>query len=250
MKNKKIYIVGILGIGKVGKAIYKLTKQYYRVLTKDINIDQLEKKSIDIFHVCIPYSTNFSKIVIQQILINKPKLVIIHSTIKPGTTRNIYNITKTLIVHSPIIGVHPKLYFYLFKFPAFIGPINKTAGQLAFNYFQKMRLKPFLFNNPEETELAKLLDTGYYGINIVFCKWVKELCDEYKLNFDNIYKRFNHAYNQGYANTLPNVQRPVLKPVLGPIGGDCIVPNGKILAKFIPGNPVSNLINFWEKRFQ
>jgi len=88
--------------------------------------------------------------------------------------------------------------------------------------------------SPLETELGKLLSTFYYSWNIIYCKWVKDLVDDYGVNFDQIYKEFNRTYNLGYAKTLPHVRRPVLEPMPGPIGGHCIIPNAKILEKTFP----------------
>ncbi len=234
-------IVGILGYGQVGKAIGKLTKKHFLTLVKDIHFDSLNNKKIDFLHVCIPYSDDFKNLVTWQIKLNNPSLVIIHSTVKPGTTRAIYNKTKTNMVHSPVMGVHPRLYYYLFQFPKFIGPVNKSSSQLVSQHFKLMGVKTVTFNNAEETELAKLLDTTYYGLNIVFCKWVKKICDEQGFDFDNVYNKLNKAYNKGYSTTLPDVRRPILKPIAGPIGGNCIVPNAKILNEYIP-NGISKLI--------
>ena len=234
--------VGILGYGQVGKAIAKLTKPYYLTLVKDINFDHLKNQSIDILHICIPYSDKFERVVVNQIKLNRPSLVVINSTVKPGTTKSIYEETKIKIVHSPVMGVHPRLYYYLFQFPKFIGPVNKKSGELASNHIKTMGLKTIIFNNPEETELAKLLDTTYYGLNIVFCKWVKEICEKKGLDFGNVYTKLNRAYNEGYYKTLPNVRRPILKPIPGRIGGSCIVPNANLLNKYI-SNEISKLIN-------
>lgn len=240
MKKKHITI-GILGVGQVGGAIKKITSKFFYVLTKDILTDQLKNNQIDILHICIPYSDKFIEIVIKQINLNHPKLIIINSTIKPGTTREIWDEINIPIVHSPVMGVHPRLYYYLFQFPKFIGPINKKSGLMAASHFKNMGLKTILFNNPEETEIAKLLDTTYYGLNIVFAKWVKEICDTKHLEFNNVYNKFNLAYNEGYSQTLPQVRRPILKPVKGPIGGTCVVPNAIILNEFIP-NGICKLI--------
>ena len=240
MKNKLTH-VGILGVGQVSGAIKRLTSKYCHVLTKDMLVDNLTNKKIDILHVCVPYSNSFVDIVTKQIKQNQPKLIVINSTVKPGTSRYIFSKTNMSIVHSPIMGVHPRLYHYLFQFPKFIGPINKKSGVLASSHFKHMGLKTILFNNPEETELAKLLDTTYYGLNIVFSKWVKGLCIGSSLDFNNVYAKFNKAYNEGYIKTLPNVRRPILVPIMGPIGGTCVVPNAKILDSYI-SNVICKLI--------
>ncbi|MCX6731069.1 MAG: hypothetical protein NTZ55_04420 [Candidatus Roizmanbacteria bacterium] len=242
MKTKRNEsIIGIVGLGQVGSAIWKLTNKFYKVLTKDLLEDFIKEKRLDILHVCIPYSNKFEDYIVDQINLNHPKLVIINSTTKPGTTRNIFLRTHVNTVHSPVMGVHPRLYYYLFQFPKFIGPVNRKSGLMASSHFKFMGIKTTLFNNPEETEMAKLLDTTYYGLNIVFSKWAKEICDTNKLEFNNVYSKFNLAYNEGYSRTLPQVRRPILKPVKGPIGGTCVVPNAIILNEFIP-NGICKLI--------
>jgi len=239
MKNSRT--IGILGKGQVGSALYRLMNKYFFVLTKDQSIDNLKDKKVDILHICIPYSKDFIEYSLKQIELNKPDFIIINSTVKPGVTREIYKKTKVNIVHSPVMGIHPRLYYYLFQFPKFIGPVNKKSAELASKHFKFVGLKTIIFNNPEETELAKLLDTTYYGINIVFSKWVKQICDKRGLDFDNVYNNLNKAYNEGYSDTLPNVQRPILNPTPGKIGGNCVVPNAKILNEFI-SNKISKLI--------
>src|SRR3989344_5362217 len=91
--------VGIIGYGEIGKAISKF---YKKPLIKDLNRDD-GLKSVEILHICIPWSDNFVEIVKKEIREIKPKLTIIHSTVSVGATKKIGGRT----VHSPVRGVHP-----------------------------------------------------------------------------------------------------------------------------------------------
>lgn len=234
--------VGIVGMGEVGRAIQKLTRQHYKVFTKDLDHDTLTDEKIDLLHICIPYSSIFVEHVSTIIDQVSPACTLINSTIIPGTTRKVFKRTHTPIAHTPIMGVHPNLAKYQKVFTKVIGPINQTAWNIAKQHWQKLGAPQIIcFDSPEETELAKLLSTTYYGWNIMFNKEVKKLCNTAGCNFDHVYTKFNTIYNQGYAKTKPNVIRPVLDYVPGPIGGHCIISNAQLLEKELP-NPITKAI--------
>lgn len=230
---KKV-MVGIVGVGEVGSAISIILSKKFLVFKKDINFDEIAKIKIDFLHICIPYNNYFIKEVIKQIRKCKPKLTIIHATIGVGITRKIYKNTNLPIVHSPVRGTHPNLEKDIKKFVKYVGPVNAKSAKLAFIHLQKAGLKVELMKNPEETELGKLLDTTYYGWNILFTKLVGRLCEDLSLDFDNVYTKFNKTYNEGYRKSKPQVLRPILKyshsdDKQGGIGGHCIMENTKLL---------------------
>ncbi len=222
-------VIGILGFGEVGSAIKTVFVKNFVVLKKDFNFDEIKNSKIDILHICIPYSGKFEKIVLDQVSINKPKLTIIHSTVKPGTTQNIFKKSKISIVHSPVMGTHPNLAKDIINFKKIIGPIDKKSANLANIHFRSVGINTETFNNSLESEIAKLLDTTYYGWNIIFTKIVWEICKKTGVRFENVYETLNKVYNTGYKKSKPNVLRPVLKYQPGKIGGHCIIPNAQIL---------------------
>jgi UDP-N-acetyl-D-mannosaminuronate dehydrogenase len=224
--------IGVLGIGEIGTAISEIFKKNFIVLKKDLNFDEIKNNKLEVLHVCIPYGNKFQDIVIQQTKRCSPALVIIHSTVKPGTTTGIFRKTKTLTVHSPVMGAHPNLKGDMLKFTKFIGPVNIKAQVLAVKHFKSVGIKIVSLNSPGESEIGKLLDTTYYAWNILFNKIVAQMCKELKVDFDHVYTKFNTVYNRGYNSTKPNVIRPVLKFTKGPIGGHCVMPNARILSEF------------------
>ena len=106
---------------------------------------------------------------------------------------------------------------------------GKKAKEAA-KFFTRIGVKTAIFEKSETTELAKILDTTYYGWNVVFVKEVKRLCDFLNLDFEEVYTAPNKDYNEGYKKLgKSNVVRPVLKPVQGKIGGHCLIPNCDLL---------------------
>lgn len=234
--------VGILGFGEVGQAIarfYRLPSSP-QVRIKDLKRDD-DLRGAEILHVCLPWNEKFIEIVKKEIAEIKPKLVIIHSTVAPGTTKKIGG----LVVHSPIRGVHPNLYEGIKTFVKYIGADSKKAGQLARAHFQSLGIKTKVFYPSATTEIGKLLDTTYYGLCIAWHAEMKKLCDKFGLNFDEAITDFNKTYNEGYQKLgKKNVIRPVLYPPQGKIGGHCIGPNAKILKKYFQSKALDLVLDY------
>lgn len=239
--------VGIIGLGEVGTAIKKLCQKKHQVLARTRSIDELKGKTVDMLHLCYPYSDTFIKTAVKVISELKPNLVINNSSVRPGTTQQIYEKSKVNIVHAPIMGKHPNLYKYLFEVDKIIGPVNSQSYQSAKKHFQDLGLKTVNFNSPLESEMAKLLSTTYYGWNIIFEKYVFSLCNKYGADFNQVYIKLNQIYNLGYKNTMPHVRRPILKHTPGPIGGHCVIPNAEILNAWLADEFTNFLLRQNEK---
>ncbi len=215
MEIKEIIVVGL---GEVGQSWFKVVSNIdVNVLGIDINkTEKINKNKVNgkrIMHICLPFLKNFEKIATSYIKKYKPDLVIINTSCKVGITRKIHELTNVNMVHIPVRGVHPNIDKGIKTFVNAIGPINKKSEKLTRDYLNKIKIKYDIFNNPEETEMAKLLDTSYYGWNILFSKEVYNLCKNYNLDYENVYKKFNETYNKGYIElNKKNVIRPILIP--------------------------------------
>lgn len=230
--------IGVLGLGEVGSAVAGIFSSKFDVLKKDLEYDELKNSKIEVLHVCLPYNSNFEETVIAQAAANRPNLIVIHSTVKPGTTASIFEKIKVPIVHSPVMGTHPNLEKDIREFTKFIGPADNESKDLATSHFKEVNIQTKVLQNPLESELGKLLDTTYYAWNIMFEKLTWQICDRAGVDFENVYTEFNKVYNQGYQKSNPNVLRPILKHQPGPIGGHCLIPNAKILQDYLK-NPLT-----------
>lgn len=237
----RIMRVGIIGHGDVGQAIHKLTAPKHSVYWRDLDSDTLTGQTIDLLHICIPWTEKFETIIAKAIRELSPQLVIISSTVRPGTTQSLFKKTKALLVHAPVTGVHPHLYRHLKHFKKPLGSVNQKAYELAKNHFKELGVKTVRFDTPFETELAKILCTTYYAWNIIFEKWVHDLAQSKKANFGQVYTQWNKIYNTGYKSIIPGVVRPILKHVPSGIGGHCLIPNAEILNQWL-GDEITSLI--------
>ena len=234
---------GILGYGEVGKAVAKFYKHPF---VKDLKRNDGLQGS-EVLNICIPWSDNFIKIVKKEIKQIKPKLVIIHSTVAPGTTKKIGEscFPKSALVHSPVRGVHPDLYEGIKFFIKYIGADSKKAGHLAKRYLSSLGIKTKVFYPSLTTELGKLFSTSYYGLCIAWHGEMKKICNKAKIDFNEAVVDFNRTYNQGYKKLLKeNVIRPVLFPPEKEIGGHCVVENSRILKKYFESRALDLILEY------
>lgn len=230
--------VGILGYGEIGSSIEKL----YRSKNYDVRIiDPAKNKDdsfegVEVINICIPYSRLFRIVVEDIIQHTQPKLTIIHSSVPVGTTKNLQELYvkdagyETHIVHSPVRGNHPDLYYSLKSFLKYIGSDTLIGANLAREHFGEIGVQSKYIGNSKTTELAKLMCTTYYGICIAWHEEMDRLCKEHGIEFESAVSHWNASYNEGYSKLgMSNVIRPVLYPPKGKIGGHCVVPNAELL---------------------
>ena len=242
MKN-----VLVVGVGEIGSAIIELLNdsKSYKVFKKDIEDIKIEDE-IDIMHICIPYFDNFDDIVVNYIDKYNPELVIINSTLRPGTTQKIYEKRKCRIVHSPVRGKHPHMKEGLLKHLKFIGPIDSESGKMAKEHLESIGIKCEILNGTIETEIGKLFSTTYYALCIAYHQEMERVCKKFNVDFSQAITRFNETYNNASRELNPNVVRPVLTP--GFIGGHCLMPNINILKKDIKSDFLSAIEKSNEKK--
>jgi len=217
--------IGILGYGEVGKAVSSLYGKAIKI--KDLDRDE-NLNNLDLVHVCIPFTEDFIDTVINFLNENKPKHCIIHSTVAPKTTEIINHKTQNSfnVCHCPVRGIHPNLLEGLLIFETYLGCDFECKALI--DHLSNLSLK--ITRVPSVTsELAKLLDTTYYGLCIAWHGEVKKMCDQLGVDFDDVSTNYNKTYNSGYKKLgKENVARPILYPP-DKIGGHCVIPNTKIL---------------------
>lgn len=209
------------GCGQVGSAIcdfLKENKEYISIIDKKMKSKVLWEY-YDFIHICIPYDKDFVKTVEDCIFKHKYSALIIYSTVPVGTTKQLN------AVHSPIEGRHSQGLLKAFKtFTRFIA--GKDSKKVA-KFFESKGLKTKTFKVPEITELGKLLSTTRYGLSLVFSQVQQNICDKFRLDYNNVVSKYVEMYNDGYEGT--NFIQPNLYPPGKKIGGHCIIPNAKTL---------------------
>lgn len=243
--------VGILGYGEIGSSVEKVYKNHsdYTVLVKDLERDD-NLENLECLNICIPYDEKFVDVVLKQLDYSNPKLVIVHSTIIPGTIEKLQEKTKVPVVHSPVMGIHPNLYDGIMTFTKFIGSNNVEHAELAEKHLNSLGVKTHICTSSKSTELGKILSTTYYGTVIAAHGEMKKMCDELDVNFTEAVSMFNQVYNVGYAKLGKiNVIRPVLYPPENDkIGGHCVISNAKLLKQCLKeANDIVELVLKYDK---
>lgn len=225
--NKKLSL--IIGAGQIGTSLYNIlnsSKMHY-VKIRDISDVEINE-SVDVMHICFPYSRNFLKSVAKYKKIYNPKYTIIHSTVPVGTSK------KCNAYYSPVRGVHPHLEESLVTFIKYIAPRNSYIKK----YFQSAKIPIKEHESRETLEAMKLYCTTIYGLNIIAEKEIWNFCKKHKLDYDTVYTDCNKTYNSGYEKLgFPQYKKYILAHKNGKIGGHCVIPNCDLLntdiAKFI-----------------
>jgi UDP-N-acetyl-D-mannosaminuronate dehydrogenase len=217
----------ILGMGEVGQTLFDLlVDRKFDCIGIDLDNSKCKKysenqiiKNPEYLHVCLPGELiGFTDIVLNWInKIKNIQVVIIHSTVKPGTTKIIQEKVAIPILFSPIRGVHKRFLNDIKKYTKFISfdsiEIDSKIKIDLENRFEKIDW----MSTTKTAELAKILvDTTYYGWLINYAQITKMICEKENVDFDELWK-FADEIHENLGN------RPKMFP--GIIGGHCVIPN-------------------------
>ena len=237
--------VGILGFGEIGsslKSVYDLAG-YTNIKIRDARMGFEDSLSeCDFVNICIPFFGYDEFIaVIHGLNLKKGTVLLIQSTIGIGTTDKLQKLLPGVIcVHSPVRGVHPDLTQGLLTFEKYAGVCDEHFSDQNVctsvrAHIDSLNMKPVVCC-ARESELAKMVSTTLYGINIAAITDVSIMCEKHGVSFDTVFTRWQSGYNTGYTTLgKANVCRPVLTPIPKNdkgdrvIGGHCVVPNSVIL---------------------
>jgi len=217
----------VLGMGEVGEILFDLLVER-GIDCIGIDLDNSKCKNYsensiienpEYLHVCLPGElTQFVEITLNWISkINGVKVVLVHSTIKPGTTKNIQEKSKIPILFSPVRGVHKRFLDDIKKYTKFISSDDKQIDSKIKLDLEKRFEKIDWMSSTKTAELAKILvDTTYYGWLINYAQITKMICEKEGIDFDEMWK-FADEIHENLGN------RPKMYP--GIIGGHCVIPN-------------------------
>lgn len=234
----------IVGLGEVGSALLEIVKGVYDAVGYDIkNPSELPEK-VDVLHICFPYTENFVDSTIDYMKKTNPDLVLIESTVLPGTTQKIHEKQLAInICHSPVQARKAdgfKRGFY--NYTKFIGPVNLESGLTAEEYYQSLGFKTRVCASPWETEYSKLIHLAYFGIILGWNQEMRRIAQKHRLAFRDI-----EAFLK--TSTVESEFRfPV--PVYDgqPIGGHCIIPGIQLLQQKFKSKFLESTLESNEKR--
>jgi len=254
MAKEKVLVIGL---GEVGRPLFELLKESGKFEVYGFDIDKNKMRytgqsletlpeTVDIMHVCIPCSNKkeFVEIVVGYANRFKPKLIIVNSTVAPGTTVEIYKHLKgaCLVVHSPVRGVYKSLEhmkWELKRWTKYVGGVNKESTCHAKTHLEKLGLKTKSLKSSLETELAKLFETIYRAWMIVCFQEMHRISRHFGADFDDVVDFIEDTHSV-------RLDRPIMFP--GIIGGNCLIPNVKLLLKSYDSKFLQLILESNEKR--
>ena len=246
----------VLGLGEIGTALFSVLKDEegsFHVYGLDLEkskmqaLNQEEAKlpaRIDTMHVCLPCKEPdaFVDIVCGYAERFNPNLVIINSTVPPGTTMKVQQRCRCLVAHSPVRGVHKNpehMKWEIRRWRKYVGGANSKATEAARKHFEKAHLRVKALNSCNETELAKLFETTYRAWMIACFQEMHRITRNIGADFDDVVDFLEDTHRI-------RLDRPLMYP--GFIGGHCLMPNIELLMQSYDSEFLRLVIKSNEKR--
>jgi UDP-N-acetyl-D-mannosaminuronate dehydrogenase len=247
----------VVGLGEVGRPLFELLRESGKFEVYGFDLDAEKMRSVgqsedalppavDVMHVCIPCvdKEDFVNSVVGYVGRFKPKLVIVDSTVAPGTTAEIYRRINgvCLVVHSPVRGVHKGMEYMkweLKRWTKYVGGVNEESAEKTKEHFEKLGLKTKVLKGCLETELAKLFETTYRAWMIACFQEMHRISRYFGADFDSVVDFIEDTH-------LVRLDRPVMFP--GVIGGHCLIPNVELLLKSYDSKFLRLILESNEKR--
>lgn len=263
-KIKMIDAALILGSGEIGSSIQRLLHEAgiqteFADPPKGIHPDpkSLQGYLYEVIHVCFPFQdvqTFYAGIF--KYMRDGVKLILIHSTTAIGTCKFLASFFTCPVVHSPLRGTHPNIYEGIKHFTNFVGCAkpeqDSQVRSLLNGYYKRLNFNWLYLNSALETEMGKIVNTTWYGLQIAFATQMAEICAAKNIEFDQAYTAWMESdeigrqYEKvnGRATSKEIIPRPVMVP--GQIGGHCVMPNLALLEQAVNVDALT-LIN-WIRR--
>lgn len=245
----------VVGLGEIGRTLFELLKEKDSFAVYGLDSDQTKMrtarqdpsklpKEVDTMHICLPCKDQdkFVATVASYAKKFKPRLLIINSTVPPGTTKKIQQACKCLVAHSPARGVHKSpehMKWELKRWTKYVGGADAEAAEAACKHFEKIGLKVKKLKSCAETEVAKLFETTYRAWMIACFQEMHRISRNVEADFDDAVDFLEDTHRV-------RLDRPVMFP--GVIGGHCLIPNTELLLSFYDSEFLRLILKSNEKR--
>jgi len=220
----------VVGIGEIGKPILKLLSKDNIVVGFDLNSDLMDERKFERYknlktsflHIAIPTTGKFLNNVLKLCKKFQPECIVIHSTIKPGTTEELQGKLTIPVIYSATRGVHKRMIYDLKRYTKFFvisasAPRGKWASTTYVKMMKQCGIKTKKMSKPETLELAKIIcDTSYLGWLVNYAQLSNMIAIQHGVDYDEMW-----SFSDEIQEFLGN--RPKMFP--GIIGGHCVIPN-------------------------
>lgn len=221
----------IIGAGEVGTGLHQIFSKAHQTFIRDVELRDDNPSGVEILHIAYPDGPQFVFNTEHYIRCYTPKLTIIHSSVRPGTTERIAN-AGVKVVHSPVRGRQPHLAQEMLIYPKYIGSRSKEDLDLAAEFLKACGWPVVRVDNPTSTELLKLVSNVHMGLEIAWRQEVGRMLKAFKIDRED-YESWEKTYFTGYILAdQTHLIRPQMRP--DPIGGHCILECTALLKSMFP----------------
>ena len=224
----------VVGLGEIGNPILKILSKKNIVVGFDLNRDLMDKIKFEKYknletsflHIAIPVTDKLITNILKLYKKFLPECIIIHSTIKPGTTEKLQKKIPIPVIYSATRGVHKRMIYDLKRYIKFFvisanAPRSKWASSRYVKVMKGCGIKTKKMSNPETLELAKIIcDTSYLGWLVNYAQLSNMIAIQYGIDYDEMWS-FSDEIHRNLGN------RPKMYP--GYIGGHCVIPNLELI---------------------
>ena len=224
----------VVGLGEIGNPILKILSKKNIVVGFDLNRDLMDKIKFEKYknletsflHITIPGTDKLITNILKLYKKFRPECIIIHSTIKPGTTEKLQKKIPIPVIYSATRGVHNRMIYDLKRYTKFFvistnAPRSKWALSRYVKVMKDCGIKTKKMSNPETLELAKIIcDTSYLGWLVNYAQLSNMIAIQYGIDYDEMWS-FSDEIHRNLGN------RPKMYP--GYIGGHCVIPNLELI---------------------
>jgi UDPglucose 6-dehydrogenase len=210
--------IGIIGKGIVGSAVHKGMSKYQHdvVFSDPIICNSIPLKDViscsNVLFICVPTPSNDNGLIDLSIVDNvvsniikeakgSNKLIIIKSTVIPGTTESYYRKYGTLFPNIKFIYC-PEFLDNDTAYEDFINPNNVIIGHtkgseqcksILTDIFSNFVDKKYIFEmSSTEAEMVKYMTNSFYVTKVVFANTIYEICKKLDIDYNTVKKAFVH----------------------------------------------------------
>ena len=194
-------MIGIIGQGFVGNAIYQKFKSYFDVYTYDLDKNkrtssETETMSQDIVFVCLPTpmsndgscSTELVEWTIDKICkIKKCKTIVVKSTISPGTTaRWNSNYDIDIIFNPEFLTEANAVEDFNNQNRIILGGPRPSTTKLRRIYSKVFPKAHIIKTDSTHAEMVKYLTNSFLATKVSFANEIYQVCEKLKIDYDKV----------------------------------------------------------------
>jgi nucleotide sugar dehydrogenase len=196
--------IGIIGQGFVGNAVYQKFKDYYEVITYDLDkskCNSTEEEVIsnsDIIFVCLPTPMRrdnggcWTGIVDATLNVintyNKCKTVVVKSTIPPGTTKEWNSKYENInVVFNPeFLTEANAVNDYDNQNRIILGGDEDVTMNIAPIFWPVFPKADVILTDSTEAEMVKYLTNNFLSVKVAFANEMYDLCSTLNIDYDDV----------------------------------------------------------------